>query len=79
VLSWINGNGLSAFGRVYNETFGTSVDFTSFTCLVFGVVLILMMLYKREGLIPESRMKLLMNEDEFEAAESDGKKQKAGK
>jgi branched-chain amino acid transport system permease protein len=38
-----------------------------------------MMLYKREGLIPESRMKLLMNEDEFEAAESDGKKQKAGK
>ena len=79
VLSWINGNGLSAFGRVYNETFGTSVDFTSFTFLLFGVVLILMMLYKREGLIPESRMKLLMNEDVLDAAESDGKKQKAGK
>jgi len=30
-------------------------------------------------LIPESRMKLLMNEDVLDAAESDGKKQKAGK
>ena len=79
VLSWINGNGLSAFGRVYNDAFGTSVDFSSFTFLLFGVVLILMMLYKREGLIPESRMKLLMNEDVLDAAESDGKKQKAGK
>ncbi len=79
VLSWINGNGLSAFGRVYNDTFGTRVDFTSFTFLLFGVVLILMMLFKREGLIPESRMKLLMNEDELDSAESDGKKQKAGK
>ena len=79
VLSWINGNGLSAFGRVYNETFGTSVDFTSFTFFLFGVVLILMMLYKREGLIPESRMKLLMHEGELDDADSDGKKQKAGK
>lgn len=79
VLSWINGNGLSAFGRVYNDTFGTKVDFTSFTFLLFGIVLILMMLYKREGLIPESRMKLLMYEDEIDTAESDGKKQKAGK
>ncbi len=79
MLSWINGNGLSAFGRVYNDTFGTKVDFTSFTFLLFGVVLILMMLYKREGLIPESRMKLLMNEGELDDADSDGKKQKAGK
>jgi len=38
-----------------------------------------MMLYKREGLIPESRMKLLMNEGELDDADSDGKKQKAGK
>ena len=79
VLSWVNGNGLSAFGRVYNDTFGTKVDFSSFTFLLFGVVLILMMLYKREGLIPESRMKLLMHEGELDDADSDGKKQKAGK
>jgi branched-chain amino acid transport system permease protein len=46
---------------------------------LFGVVLILMMLFKREGLIPESRMKLLMHEGELDDADSDGKKQKAGK
>lgn len=79
VLSWINGNGLSAFGRVYNDAFGTKVDFTSFTFLLFGIVLILMMLYKREGFIPESRMKLLMNEDELDSAQTEEKKQKAGK
>jgi len=79
VLSWVNGNGLSAFGRVYNDTFGTSIDFTSFTFLLFGLVLIFMMLFKREGFIPESRMKLLMHEDELDDAESGSKKQKAGK
>jgi|UniRef100_UPI00404987FE branched-chain amino acid transport system permease protein len=79
LLSWINGNGLSAFGRVYNDSFGTSIDFTSFTFLLFGLVLVLMMLFKREGLIPESRMKLLMHEEELDDAESVGKKQKAGK
>jgi branched-chain amino acid transport system permease protein len=79
LLSWINGNGLSAFGRVYNDSFGTSIDFTSFTFLLFGLVLVLMMLFKREGLIPESRMKLLMHEEELDDADSVGKKQKAGK
>jgi branched-chain amino acid transport system permease protein len=79
VLSWVNGNGLSAFGRVYNDSFGTSIDFTSFTFLLFGLVLIFMMLFKREGLIPESRMKLLMHEGELDDADADGKKQKAGK
>ena len=79
VLSWVNGNGLSAFGRVYNEAFGTRVDFTSFTFLLFGLVLIFMMLFKREGFIPESRMKLLMHEEELDDIESAGKKQKAGK
>jgi branched-chain amino acid transport system permease protein len=79
VLSWVNGNGLSAFGRVYNDAFGTRVDFTSFTFLLFGLVLIFMMLFKREGFIPESRMKLLMHEEELDDDQSTGKKQKAGK
>ena len=79
LLSWINGNGLSAFGRVYNDSFGTSIDFTSFTFLLFGLVLVLMMLVKLEGLIPDSRMKLLIHEEELDDAESVVKKQKAGK
>ena len=79
VLSWVNGNGLSAFGRVYNDSFGTKIDFSSFTFLLFGLVLIFMMLFKREGLIPESRMKMLMHEGELDDTQAKGKKQKAGK
>lgn len=75
VLSWVNGNGLSAFGAFYNERFGTDVDFASFTFLLFGLVLILMMLFRREGLLPESRLKLVLHEDDLEE-ETAGKKAK---
>lgn len=66
ILSWVNGNGLSAFGTFYNEKFHTSIDFASFTFLLFGLVLILMMLFRREGLIPESRLKLILHEKELD-------------
>jgi branched-chain amino acid transport system permease protein len=73
VLSWVNGNGLSAFGRVFNDSFGTKIDFASFTFLIFGLVLILMMLFKREGFLPESRLKLMLHEDELDDAEATNK------
>jgi branched-chain amino acid transport system permease protein len=79
VLSWVNGNGLSAFGRVYNDAFGTKIDFASFTFLLFGLVLILMMLFKREGLLPESRLKLLLHEDELDDEDASSSKKKVGK
>jgi branched-chain amino acid transport system permease protein len=78
VLSWVNGNGLSAFGRVYNDAFGTKIDFASFTFLIFGLVLILMMLFKREGFLPESRLKLMLHEDELDDVDASSKK-KVGK
>jgi branched-chain amino acid transport system permease protein len=37
-----------------------------------------MMLFKREGLLPESRLKLMLNEDELDEADASGKK-KVGK
>ena len=73
VLSWVNGNGLSAFGRVFNDSFGTKIDFASFTFLIFGLVLILMMLFKREGFLPESRLKLMLHEDELDDADATSK------
>ena len=73
VLSWVNGNGLSAFGRVFNDSFGTKIDFASFTFLIFGLVLILMMLFKREGFLPESRLKLMLHEDELDDADTTSK------
>ena len=73
ILSWVNGNGLTAFGTFYNDKFGTSIDFASFTFLLFGLVLILMMLFKREGLIPESRLKLMLHEEELDEVEANEK------
>lgn len=75
VLSWVNGTGLVAFGDTFNNQFGTSIDFASFTFLLFGLVLIFMMLYRREGLLPESRLKLVLHEEELDEA-ADGKKAK---
>ncbi|MFM7948870.1 MAG: branched-chain amino acid ABC transporter permease [Actinomycetales bacterium] len=75
VLSWVNGTGLVAFGDTFNTQFGTSIDFASFTFLLFGLVLIFMMLYRREGLLPESRLKLVLHEEELDE-EVDGKKAK---
>jgi len=66
ILSWVNGNGLTALGETVNGRLGTNIDFASFTFLLFGMVLILMMLFRREGLIPESRLKLVLHEGDEE-------------
>jgi branched-chain amino acid transport system permease protein len=76
VLSWVNGTGLVAFGETFNTQFGTNVDFASFTFLLFGLVLILMMLYRREGFLPESRLKLVLNEEELDSAGDEKKAKK---
>jgi branched-chain amino acid transport system permease protein len=44
----------------------------SFQFLIFGAVLVLMMLFRREGLIPEARTRLVLREQERTDAESLG-------
>jgi branched-chain amino acid transport system permease protein len=41
---------------------GTNINFPSYNFLIFGLVLVLMMLFRREGLIPESRLKMVLHE-----------------
>ncbi len=79
ILSWVNSTGLSAFGETFNTKFETEINFPSYTFLLFGLILILMMLFKREGLVPESRLRLMLHEgdsDEFETSEELSKKEK---
>jgi branched-chain amino acid transport system permease protein len=74
VLSWVNSNGLKQIGSTVNSAFGTSIDFPSYNYLMFGLILVLMMLFRREGFLPESRTKLLLREPgrtEMEAVGSD--------
>ena len=55
-----------------NSIAGTEIDFTTLTYLLFGGALILMMLFRREGFIPEARTRAVMNEPERTALESQG-------
>ncbi|MCP2328051.1 branched-chain amino acid transport system permease protein [Hamadaea flava] len=64
VISWFNSTGLPQIGDSFNSTFGTNVDFPSFNFLIFGGVLVLMMLFRREGFLPESRTRLVLHEGE---------------
>lgn len=82
VLSWINSTGLVQFGRVFNEAAGTNINFPSYNFLVFGLLLVLMMLFRREGFIPEARTRMIMHEEDLEEAEfvaHDGGSKKRGK
>ncbi|CAB4334633.1 MAG: hypothetical protein F2839_02485 [Actinobacteria bacterium] len=65
VLAWINNTGLVQIGNIFNSATGLKVDFPSFNFLIFGTLLVLMMLYRREGFIPEARVRLIMHEDDL--------------
>jgi branched-chain amino acid transport system permease protein len=62
LIAWINLRGLSQFGDWYNTQFHSNVDFPSYNFLIFGIILVLMMLFRREGLLPESRTRQIMRE-----------------
>src|SRR5439155_10126742 len=62
VLAWFNSTGLPRFGDAFNDTFGTNWNFPSANYLIFGAALVLMMLFKREGFLPESRTRLVLRE-----------------
>ena len=72
VMAWINSAGLQATGDAVNKTFHTNINFPSYNFLLFGLVLILMMLFRREGLLPESRLKRVMHENDDKTANLGG-------
>jgi len=63
LLSWLNSAGLTQIGVQIDDWFGTSLAGTlpRYNYIILGVLLVLMMLFRREGLIPEKRTKALMN------------------
>jgi branched-chain amino acid transport system permease protein len=64
LLSWINSTGLDQLGTQYDEWTGFNVgdQFSKNQYLLFGVILIVMMLFRPGGLIPEKRTSKLMRE-----------------
>lgn len=72
VLAWINNTGLEQAGDSFNDAFGTAINFKNYQYLLFGLILVLMMLFRREGLIPETRTKQVLAEPERGELESVG-------
>ncbi|MEY3278551.1 MAG: hypothetical protein RLZZ426_1037 [Actinomycetota bacterium] len=72
VLAWFNSTGLKQIGVTVNQAFGSQIDFTSYTFFLFGMALILMMLYRREGFFPEARTRMIMQEPERTDMENAG-------
>jgi branched-chain amino acid transport system permease protein len=65
-LAYLNQEGLGNIGAQFNDTFGTNIDVPLYQFGIFGAILVLVMLFKPEGLIPSARRKA-----EFEEGVSD--------
>ena len=57
MIAWFNFTGLTQIGNTINSRFGTSFDIPRYQFLCFGLVLVLMMLYRRDGLLPAARQR----------------------
>jgi branched-chain amino acid transport system permease protein len=74
LLAWLNSAGLKQIGVQTDQIFGTSIAavLPRYNYIILGLLLVLMMLFRREGLIPEARTKALMNIPSRTEAESLG-------
>jgi len=74
LLSWLNSAGLKQIGVQIDQIAGTRLEavLPRYNYIILGLLLVLMMLFRREGLIPEARTKALMNIPSRTEAESLG-------
>ena len=57
LLTWVNYTGMTVVGDEFNSLFGTTIAFPQYQFLFFGVVLVMMMLFRRDGILPAARQK----------------------
>jgi branched-chain amino acid transport system permease protein len=74
LLAWLNSNGLKQIGVQIDQIFGTGIAdvLPRYNYIILGLLLVLMMLFRREGLFPESRTRALLYEPSRTEAEALG-------
>ncbi len=74
LLAWLNSAGLKQIGVQIDQIFGTSIAevLPRYNYIILGLLLVLMMLFRREGLFPEQRTKALLQTPSRTEAESLG-------
>jgi branched-chain amino acid transport system permease protein len=55
LLAWLDQSGLAQIGHSINTAFGTSFEVPKYEFGIFGIILLVVMLFRPEGLIPSSR------------------------
>jgi branched-chain amino acid transport system permease protein len=78
IVSWLNFTGLGKIGEWVNDGIGAvgsdyTVDIPKYKFGIFGLALILMMLFRPEGMIPSARRKAEFQEGGVEASPYDAK------
>jgi branched-chain amino acid transport system permease protein len=62
VLGWLNVEGLAVIGSKFNEAAGTNIEIAKYQFGIYGAIVVLMMLFRPQGLIPERRRKRELEE-----------------
>jgi branched-chain amino acid transport system permease protein len=61
-LSYWDRFGIPTLGADINDRFGTNFDVPKYTFMIFGIILLVVMLFRPEGLFPEARRKAEIEE-----------------
>jgi branched-chain amino acid transport system permease protein len=55
LLAYLNFQGLNAVGNTFNNVAGTNVSVPKYQFLVYGVIIVVVMLFRPQGLIPSAQ------------------------
>ena len=70
-LSYLDRFGLATIGSDVNDRFGTNFDVPKYTFLIFGIILLVVMLFRPQGLFPEARRKAELEQGVHDEPEYD--------
>jgi branched-chain amino acid transport system permease protein len=62
ILSWLDRAGLAELGKEFGDLVGREIDVPKYAFGIYGAIIVIMMLIRPTGLIPESRHKIEMEE-----------------
>ena len=62
-LTYLDREGLSNIGTQINNQFGVTLDVPKYEFGIFGIIIVVVMLFRPEGLIPSSRRAAELHED----------------
>ena len=62
LLGWLNVEGLAVLGSKFNDAAGTNIEIAKYQFGIYGAIIVVMMLFRPTGLIPEQRRKRELEE-----------------